>query len=497
MYYITTPIPYTNSHPHLGHLLEAVFNDTIARFQRRLNDGNVILTMGVDQHGLKIYEEALKNKQEPSIFVKEQAKKFIDLWSEFDIKYDSWIETTSPEHKIVAQIVWEKLANKNYIYKKTYKGLYCKGCEDFYAPSQLNESGECPIHLTKPAEMNEENYFFKLSAFEDVLLDFLNSANIKPQQVANEQINFIKGGLQDISISRESKRLPWGIPVPGDDTQVMYVWFEALINYLTGAVDLNDIDELITGEVNPSAQKEKIWESIEKAMPIDFLYASKEIGKFHLVIWPAMLHGVDLPLPKNSLAHGMINDAEGKKFSKSLGNGVEPKELVSKFGIDGSRFLMLHDINISGDTNFSWDRMKDSYNAHLANNLGNLVSRVTNLVEKNLNGLVDLDKSEKIFDFSTVYTHLHNFDTKEALEEIIKAGNKGNELLEQTQPWKLFKGDDTQRQEATQILTNLVLLVKNIGETVSIFMPASGEKIYNIATQEVISKAEVLFPKSE
>lgn len=495
MFYITTPIPYTNSQPHLGHLLEGVFNDTIARFYRRVYDGGVILTMGLDQHGLKIYEEAKKEGQDPQVFANEQGEKFKKLWKEFDVKYDAWIPTTSTEHKIVAQLVWKKLADKGFIYKKKYKGLYCKGCEDFYAPSQLNEKGECPVHLAKPIEMDEENYFFKLSAFSDQILNFLETADIRPKHVAKEQINFVKSGLNDISISREKSRLPWGIAVPGDDEQVMYVWFEALINYLTGAVNLESIDKIEEFPEQREELEKEIWKDIEEQMPIDLLYASKEIGKFHLVIWTGMLAGVDLALPKRALAHGMINDKEGKKFSKSLGNGVLPKDLVARVGVDGARFTMLHEINIDGDTNFDWNAVIDSYNANLGNKIGNLVMRVTNLVEKQLNGQIKLEKAEKIFDFADVYKHLDNLDTRAALDVVLQGAAKGNELLEETKPWALEK--EGKHEQAKQILTNLCGLLKDLAEVISIFLPSTGEAIYKTITQEIITKSDPLFPRVE
>ncbi len=519
MFYITTPIPYTNAQPHLGHLLEGVFNDTIARFYRRVNDGNVILTMGLDQHGLKIYEKAKSVGQEPREFAVEQGQKFKDLWKEFNVKYDSFIETTSPEHKIVSQLVWRKLEQKGLIYKKKYKGLYCKDCEDFYAPSQLTEDGLCPIHLTKPIEMSEENYFFKLSDFGKEITNFLETADIRPSYASKEQINFVKEGLQDISISREKSRLPWGIAVPGDENQVMYVWFEALINYLTGAVNLESVDKWqefpeLRGEIEG-----EIWEDIQKAMPIDLLYVGKEIAKFHLVIWIGMLLGLELPLPKRALVHGMINDSEGKKFSKSLGNGVLPEEMVERFGIDGCRFILLHEINVDGDTNFDWEKISDSYNSHLANNLGNLLMRVTNLVEKNLGGTVnhekpDFDKVVEVineldipdsvkesfghsvdYDFSETYNQLNDLNVRGALDVVLGASDFGNNLLEKTKPWTLFK--DGKEEEGKIILEYLVFLLKNTGDLLSIFLPESGAKIYETVNSENIKKAEPLFKKFE
>lgn len=491
MFYITTPIPYTNATPHLGHLLEGVFTDTIARFYARTEtDGGVFLQMGVDQHGLKIYEKSVERGVPTQQFVDQLSQKYRDMWSKYDVMYDVFVETSSQEHKIVSQLVWKKLQEKGYIYKKKYKGLYCKGCEDFYAPSQLID-GNCPVHGTKPIQMNEENYFFALSKFNGVITNYLQKGNIHPSFIAKEQLNFVTEGLEDVSISRDISRLPWGITVPDDNSQVMYVWFEALINYLTALVDTETIEQEIEF---PGQFETEVWSEIRARLPIDLMYISKEIAKFHLVIFIAILSALDLPLPLRVLAHGLINDSDGRKFSKSLSNGVTPKDMENKFGTEGTRFLILHDINIDGDTSFDWGVMTESYNAHLANNIGNLLMRVTTLVEKYLDGIVDFeDINKKLYDFDQVYTHMQSLNTKLALEEVLKGARWGNEYLESKKPWVLAK--EGRLEELKEVLTTLCVHIRDLAEVLSIFLPLTGEKINSIITSERITKAEPLFAK--
>jgi methionyl-tRNA synthetase len=494
MFYITTPLPYANGKLHLGHLLEAIFTDTMTRFYKRVETGRVFLQMGIDQYGLKIYEKALEEGKSPQEYVDEMSSNYKKLLEQFDIHYDGYVETSSAGHKIVAQLVWKKLASKGYIYKKSYSGLYCKGCEDFYAPSQLVD-GKCPVHHTDLVEMNEENYFFKLSEFKEGIQTYLNQGTIKPSYIAKEQLNFVEE-LQDVSISREKSRLPWGVPVPGDNTQVMYVWFDAVLNYLTAVVDEETMDQATEFPYLEEDAEQAILEEIREAFPIDLMYVSKEIAKFHVVILIGILLGLELDLPVQALAHGLINDKNGHKFSKSLNNGVLPQELAEKFGVDGTRFIMLHEINIDGDTNFDWQTITDAYNSHLANNIGNLLMRVTTLVEKNLDGVVDIyEVYEKPFKFDKVYEHLHNLDPKMALEVILEGARFGNELLEQTKPWTLIKeGKD---KEAKEVLSKLCVLLWDMSEVISIFMPQTGQAIHDIITADQIYKAEPLFQKVE
>jgi methionyl-tRNA synthetase len=510
MYLITTPIPYINGEPHLGHLLEQVVNDTIARYRRRVESQEVWFTVGVDQHGLKNQQKADELGIPVQDFVNNRAKQYKDIWSKYDISYDVFVETSSDNHAIVSQVIFQRLFQKGYIYKKKYDGLYCVGCEDFYAPSQLTEVGECPIHLTKPIAMSEENYFFKLSAFVDSVRDYLENSKILPRSSSLEWLNFCKEGLQDISISRQSSRLSWGVPIliGGEDSgQVMYVWFEALINYLTAVVNPETLDRY---RELPNIREEiskEIYNEIKSCLPIDFMYVGKDIAKFHLVVWTAMLTALDLPLPRQALVHGLINDNQGRKFSKTLANGVYPEELLAKFGVDGTRFIILSEVNTIGDTNFDWQKITDSYNSSLANNLGNVLMRVTTLIEKHFgNGNFDLEvfeEDEEVkdglldIDLRGVYGNLEVFDCQKAIQELFMQLSKINIYLEDTKPWTLAKDMEANSYRVKQILGLSALSLLEIAKCLSIFLPETGARVVEILSAPVIVKAEVLFPKVE
>jgi methionyl-tRNA synthetase len=507
MYYITTPLPYVNAEPHLGHLLEHIVTDTIRRYRQRVESQEVFLEYGVDQHGLKIWQKAQELNKDPAVFVKEQAQQYRELWQKYNCQADTFIETDSENHKILSQIVYRELLKKDFIYKKSYKGLYCVGCEDFYAPSQLNEKGECPIHHTKPIEMNEENYFFRLSAFEDEVKEFLQKANIKPNSSRTEWLNFVSEGLQDMSMSRETARMPWGIAIPGDETQVMYVWFEAVLNYWTAIVNPETFDRYRELPLERSQIEKEMLAEIKRNLPIDCMYLGKDIAKFHLVVFVAMFCAMKLEdkLPQNALVHGMINDTQGRKFSKSLGNGVLPQELETKFGIDGTRYIILSQINTFGDTNFDWTRVTEAYNAALANNLGNAVMRVSTLLEKHFAefDLFDFEENTMIKDQSLdvdlrqVYKLLEEFDCQSAINELFIQAAKLNVYLEETKPWSLAKDMETNKDKVLQILGQAAVYLVEIGKCLSIFLPESGARIVEIFESEKIKKAEVLFPKVE
>jgi methionyl-tRNA synthetase len=508
MFYITTPIPYSNGEPHLGHLLEHIVTDTISRYRQRVESQQVFLQMGIDQHGLKIQQKAEELGIEVNEFVSQKAVSFQELWSKYNIQPSVFVETSSQNHQLVAQIIFEYLLNKGYIYQKTYQGLYCVGCEDFYTTSQLNDQGNCPIHLTKPIEMSEQNYFFKLSAFTDVVREYLQSGHIRPDSERQQWLNFIEEGLQDISISREKSKLQWGVPILiGDQPtdQVMYVWFEAVVNYLTAVVNPETLDKIREFPLQKKDLIKDIMSELKTTLPVDFMYLGKDIAKFHLVIWIGLLSALNLPLPRFALVHGLINDANGIKFSKTLNNGVYPADLEARFGIDGTRFVMLHEINTLSDTNFDWTKITESYNACLANNLGNVVMRVSTLLEKHFPyfDIIEFDENEMIqdekldIDFRPVYAQLEKFDCQRAMQEFFAQTAKLNVYLEETKPWTLAKDFDTNQDRIKQILGQSALALLEIGKVLSIFLPESGAKIIDIFTASRIVKAPVLFPKVE
>jgi methionyl-tRNA synthetase len=485
MYIITTPIPYTNAAPHLGHLLEGLYTDTLSRYQKtRLGKDNVILTMGLDQHGLKIYQKAIENQQTPQEFVNITGKTFIDLWNEFNVEYTTFVPTSSKRHTLLAQSLFRSLVQKDLVYKKEYQGLYCVGCEDFYTPSQLTLDGNCPIHLTKPISMQENNYFFRLSNFEQDIIDFLDVTPIKPEGIKNEWYVFIRSGLQDISCTREKSRLPWGITVPNDDQQVMYVWIEALLNYCTAIFTLEELEEMSDTE---------ILNHLRAAYPIDLMYCSKEISKFHLVVFPALLKALDIPLPRCCVVHGMINDSNGVKMSKTIGNTIYPSEVIAKFGLDATRFIFLHEIGIWGDSQFDWAKMVESYNAFLCNNFGNIFTRVTTLVDKYG---YDMNSYNLEYDWTPYHTFFSEGDTKSAFDEIFKACTRGNEYLEQTKPWMMAKDED-KRLELDQVLGDMVNHLRDIAANLQPFMPDTSDILQEAMNLAIIKRIEPIFQRIE
>lgn len=500
MFYIANTIPYVNGEPHLGHLHEALFSDVVARFQRRVLTEKVTFSMGLDQHGLKIYQKSRDLNLPVEEYVKLESQKFIELWKRFEISNDVFVQTSHPNHKIIARMVWEMLLRKKLIYEKSYTGLYCVGCEAFYSKSQLLEDGTCPIHLTHPIELSEKNYFYKLSKFSQEIKDYLLSGDIQPRQITKEWLNFIDEGLEDISISREIKNLPHGIPVPGDDQQVMYVWFEALLNYLTAVVDPELFDKHREFPVLKNEVESEIFQNIKENFPVSLQYIGKDMSKFHLIIWPAILIGLGLELTKKTLVHGFINDRHGKKMSKSLNNGISPSELIEIFGIEGTRFVMAFEVNNFEDTNFDIKACIESYNVNLADKLGNLLMRVTTLTEKFLDGEILLqteNQTETGVSLKKFYALIAENEVQTAIKELFKEISKLNEYLEKTKPWSLGKNLSQNLPRIAEILSNCCLDLGEINKALSLYMPQTAETISEILNPEKIVKAPVLFPKIE
>ena len=497
MYLITTSRPYTNAKPHIGTAIDPIYGDTFNRFFGRLKDGNTYFTMGTDEHSFKIADKAKELGIAPKVFVDEKYTEFKQFFDSLDIVADQFVQSSDAKHYWFSNLVWDKLEAKGLIYKKTYKGLYCKGCEDFYSPSQLID-GHCPIHINlEIQQVDEENYFFKLSAFKDEILDYLTKVNVPDKSVIVEMRNFAEN-LEDISISRDRSRLSvdWGIPVNKHPEHVIYVWFEALLTYITPMIDADLWEEWEVSNDKAEVEK-KVWTVLGKKLPQNLQIIGRDNAKFHLIIYPAILAGLDLPKIENCIVHGMITDSLGRKFAKSLGNGFEVEDFVAKFGSEGVRFFVLHDVNPIGDTSFDWQRSTDSYNSNLADNFGNLVVRVTNLVEKNLNGFVDLDEVnvDDLIDLNGVYAALSNFDTQRGMQELFLQCTKINQYLEETRPWELAKDQTKNAEKIKQILNLSTKSLIEISKALSIFLPATGEKVYEILTTDRIEKAPILFPK--
>ncbi len=456
---ITTAIPYVNAPPHIGHALEYIETDTFARYQKSIGN-NIFFLTGADENSLKNVQSAEKEGISTNDLVDRNSTLFQNFKKEFNLSWDGFIRTTEPRHFEGAQKLW-KLCEKD-IYKKNYKGFYCVGCESFYLEKDLID-GFCPEHKTKPEIIEEENYFFKLSNYQNKIYKLISEDKLKitPEKRKNEILNFIKRGLEDFSVSRSKERAKgWGVPVPNDDSQIMYVWFDALANYITG------LDFSTDGDLYKN-----YWQNADKIIHI----IGKGITRFHAIYWPAMLLSAGLKLPIEIFAHGYIT-IEGEKMSKSLGNTINPFEISQKYGIDALRFYLLKEIPPYDDGDFSLQRFIDHYNGDLANGLGNLVSRVLALAKKvnieNINEIEDVE--EKINEtWKKIKYNLDIFKFNEALNSIWELISFANQYVNSKEPWK------KSGKELNIILSNLLYLILHLSWQLKPFLPETSEKILN------------------
>ena len=467
-FYITTAIPYVNADPHIGHVLEFVQTDVIARYNRQKGRDVFFLT-GADENSLKNAQSAEKAGVSIQEFVDQGSQKLINLAKACDISNDDFIKTSEEFHKKAVQKLWIS-CKKGDIYKKHYKGYYCVGCEAFVTEKDLVD-GKCPEHQTKPDLVEEENYFFKLSDYQNKLLKLIESDKYKivPQTRKNEVVSFIKMGLEDFSISRSVERAHgWGVPVPGDDSQIMYVWYDALSNYIT-ALDYYNNGKLY----------KKYW-------PADVHVIGKGITRFHAIYWPAMLMSAELPLPKELFIHGYIN-VKGEKMSKSLGNVIDPLELVKKYGADPVRYYLLRYIHPFEDSDFSIEHFEEIYNSDLANGIGNLVSRTANMIGKN-----ELGVSGRTSPF-TENRLIEEYKFHEALKSINEIVTDADQLIDKEKPWELVK---TNKEKTRKVLQEVVNRILVIAENLKPFLPGTTEKIESIfATDKIKKPKEPLFPR--
>ncbi len=460
-FYITTSIAYTNAPPHIGFALELVQADVIARYRRILGDDVFFLT-GTDEHGAKIVRAAEKAGQSPKEFTDGISDKFKELTKVLNLSNDDFIRTTDQKrHWPIVQKVWSKIKRNGDIYKKTYRGLYCVGCEAFIKEKDLVD-GKCPIHQQKPEIIEEENYFFKLSKYADVVKKKIINGEIKiiPEGRKNEIISFINQGVEDVSCSRLRANLKWGVPVPDDDSQTIYVWFEALVNYLF---------------------PEKCW-------PADVQCLGKDIFRFHALWWPAMLLSLGLDLPKILFVHGYIT-SDGQKMSKSLGNVVDPIGLVKKYGIDAVRYFLLREIPPSEDGDYTEEKFKEVYNGGLAGGLGNLAARIITLAQ-NLGvkkGKLQA-QSFVILDIipnsaRRIKESLEAFKFNEAITIIWELIGWCDKYIETEKPWQT---------KDEKVIYNLLFVLENIADLLKPFLPETSEKIIK---QLKSKKSESLFPR--
>jgi len=471
-FYITTSIAYTNTPPHIGYALELIQADVLARYHRILGKKVFFLT-GTDEHGQKVVKAAEEAEKEPKEFTDKITARFKLLTKVLNLSNTDFIRTTDEKrHWPVAREVWLKLKENGDIYKKNYKGLYCVGCEAFITKKDLI-NGKCKIHQKEPEVVEEENYFFRLSKYSKQIKEIIKKDNVKiiPEERKNEMLNFVSQGLEDVSFSRPRKDLKWGIPVPDDNSQTIYVWADALINYIS-ALDYPN------------------GENFKKYWPADVHCLGKDILRFHSTIWLGMLLSLGLELPKNIFVHGFIT-SNGQKMSKSLGNVIDPFELVKKYGTDAVRYFLLREITPTEDGDFTYEKFEARYNSDLASGLGNLVARVltlaTKLKIKNEKFKITNQNLKSIIDetWKNYKKALDEFKFNEVLISIWELISVCDRYIEKERPWE-------ENKKQKEVISNLLFAISNIAEMLKPFLPETSEKIFcQLKTQ----KSEILFPR--
>jgi len=472
-FYITTAIDYPNSRPHIGTAFEKIGADVQARY-RRMEGYEVFFLMGNDENTIKVAKRAAELGQDPKQYCDEMARQFQDIWRALGISNDEFIQTSEPRHHEGCRKFLQRVYDNGYVYKGTYEGLYCEGCESFKTERDLDDQGRCPSHLVAPIKRSEPCYFFALSKFQDRLLDLYDKTPdfIQPESRRNEVLSLVQSGLQDVNITRAGQT--WGIPVPFDPAFTIYVWFDALLNYIT-AIGFGTDEERFC----------KWW-------PADIHFIGKDITRFHCALWPAMLFAAGIEPPRQVFGHGFVyrkseDTGELQKLSKTLGNIVEPMEIVSQFSAEAFRYYFLRECPFPGDGEFSWQRFRDLYNSDLANNLGNLYSRVVTQIVNNFSGEL---KATAGVEPGAIYTEVDTETTVEQVQGHIESCqynlalqriwqqilDPANRYLDKTEPWKVVKVD---REAAKNILYDLVEQLRAVSILLKPFVPRTAESIYS------------------
>jgi methionyl-tRNA synthetase len=476
--YITTAIPYVNAKPHIGNAIDYLIADIWTRYQKQQGH-EVRFQVGTDEHGNKIAAKALELHLSPQEYVDSMYGNFKTVMNAVEASYTDFVRTTDLHHKAAVQYIWQKL--EPYLYKSTYEGWYCVGHEAFFTDKEAEETnGVCPDHQTMYERVSEENYYFKLSEFAPRIREAIekHEFEIVPEFRKKEFLNLLESGLHDVSVSRPRKSLSWGVPVPGDESQVMYVWIDALSNYLT----------VLGYPDNPSWQE--YW-------PADIQVVGKDIVRFHAAIWPAMLLALGIDLPKKLLVHGFVN-VGGSKMSKTVGNVVDPMEVIEGYGVDGFRYYFSRHIPTLDDGDFTWEKFETAYNTELANELGNLVSRVSSMVTRYQSGVIG-DTVQAEHDAQLYHEAMGACEFNKAMDEVWVTIRSLNQYIEDVKPWNIAKvreTDNDAESHLSEVLAYCVGTLNQIAHLLAPFLPSTAAAILGLFEGGVVREpGKILFPK--
>jgi methionyl-tRNA synthetase len=476
--YITTAIPYVNGKPHIGNALDYLLADIWTRYQKQ-NGREVRFQVGTDEHGNKIAAKAAEAGLEPKAYTDQMYLNFENLMKKMDTSYTDFIRTTDEHHMQSVQYLWKVL--QPYIYKGSYEGWYCVGCESFVAEKDATaNNGVCPDHQQPYQHLSEENYYLKTSAFTNAVRTAITDGTMKiiPEFRKKEFLELMKDGLQDVSISRPKKNLSWGVPVPGDPDQIMYVWLDALTNYIT-----------VIGYPDNS-EWQQYW-------PADIQIVGKDIMRFHTGIWPAMLLGAGLKLPKTILVHGHVN-VGGAKMSKSVGNVIDPNQIIDEYGLDAFRYYFSRHIPTQDDGDFTWEKFENAYNTELANDLGNLMKRIAGMITRYQSGVIG-ETPQGEHDMTAYHEAMEKLEFNKALDEVWLMVRSLNQYIENVKPWQIAKEASKDADKAAhlnEVLAYSVGALLQIGDLLVPFLPATASKVHGMfETGVVVDDDGVLYPK--